>query len=257
MPLQYQKSLRLLHPEGHCDAITAVTFSPNGCLLTSGSLDGRVCVWHVSSGKLLYVFSGKSAVLSVIWLDSDERMMCGMEDGTVASLSLIRVDGFLTHHFPVERLAFNGTYLASGVHKQVKVWSRTSSGTWVLVAALRAPRRSSYTTVCDIMVTSLHWTSNSLYPLVLLVTYMNHGVVAFDGHTWTPLPGYMQKQPLMLDGEVFALAIAAHYDDHHDDFYVATGIFNWGSPSSIILWKTQETRMHLTFMLFVRLLISL
>ncbi|KAH9847484.1 WD40-repeat-containing domain protein [Lenzites betulinus] len=219
MPLQYQQHLRLLHREGHRDAVTTVAFSPSGSFLASGGLDGRVCVWEIGSGKLLHVFAGKSPVLSVVWLDLDERMVCGMQDGTIASLAisptLIRLEGFLAHRYPVERLAFKGAYLASGAHKEVKVWSRVSPsdsiGTWTLVASLNAPKRSSYTTACDIMVTSLHWTLSPSHPLVLLVTYLNHGIVAFDGRTWariggTPLPGYIADASLTRDGRLLAVS---------------------------------------------------
>ncbi|KAH9853715.1 WD40-repeat-containing domain protein [Lenzites betulinus] len=215
MPLQYQHYSRLSHSEAHSDSITVVVFSPNGQLLASGGLDGRVCVWHVGSRKLLYVFSGKAPVLSLVWLDSDERMACGMRDGTVASLAisakLIHLEGYLAHRFPVERLAFNGTYLASGAHEEVKVWVRGAEGLWKMIADLPMPRGSSYTMACDVMVTSLHWTSSSLHPLVLLVTYLSHGIAAFNGHTWTrigstPLPGYIADASLTKDGRILAVS---------------------------------------------------
>ena len=92
MPLQYQQTARFQHRDGHSDAVAAVAFSPNGLLLASGGLDGRVCVWDVRSSKLLYAFSGKSAVLSLLWLEiSNENLVCGMADGTIASLAISRV----------------------------------------------------------------------------------------------------------------------------------------------------------------------
>ncbi|KAI9060540.1 WD40 repeat-like protein, partial [Trametes sanguinea] len=195
-----------------------VAFSPNGEWLASGGLDGRLCVWHVGSGKLLYVFSGKSPVLSAVWLDSHEHLVCGMEDGTIASLAiqarLIRLGGFLAHRYPVERLAFNGTHLASGAHKEIKIWARQPSGTfgsWKFVTDLRAPRQSSYTTKCDIITTSLHWTAGPSHPVVLLVTYLSHGVAAFDGRTWariggTAVPGHIADASLTRDGHILAVS---------------------------------------------------
>ncbi|KAI0366439.1 WD40 repeat-like protein [Pilatotrama ljubarskyi] len=219
MPLEYQQYLRLVHPEAHSDAVTTVAFSRHGQLLATGGLDGRACLWDVVSGKLLYVFLGKSPVLSFAWLGSDEGLVCGMEDGTIATLAistkLIQLEGFLAHRFPVERLAFNGTYLASGAHKEVKVWKRTAAdlpaGSWKLAADLRAPRRSSYTTACEIIVSSLHWTASMSYPLVLLVTYLSHGVAAFEGHTWsriggTSLPGHIADASLTKDGRILAVS---------------------------------------------------
>ena len=92
MPLQYQPSARFQHSEGHQDGITVLTFSPNGLLLASGGLDGRVCIWDMGNLKLQHVFSGKSAVLSLSWLEqSNEHLVCGMDDGTIASLTLFVV----------------------------------------------------------------------------------------------------------------------------------------------------------------------
>lgn len=44
------------------------------------------------------------------------------------------------------------------------------------MAKLEKPEQDSYTLGCNIVVTSLHWTSAPRYPSVLIVTYMNHGI---------------------------------------------------------------------------------
>ena len=145
MPLQYQQHVTLSHSEGHSSGVTCLEFSPSGSLVASGSMDGRVCVWEVDRGKLLYAFSGRSAVLCLLWIPpTDNCMICGMEDGTLASLTIsevccalfqsphltllvqgvISVEGFWAHKYPVEHLAFNGAQLASGAHKEVAVWSQ-------------------------------------------------------------------------------------------------------------------------------------
>lgn len=92
MPLKYQQYLHLLHSKGHSDTVTSIAFSPSGLLLASGSLDGRVCVWDINTSKLRYVFSGKSAVLSILWAPpGDCHVVCGMENGTIASLLISAV----------------------------------------------------------------------------------------------------------------------------------------------------------------------
>ncbi|RDX40103.1 WD40 repeat-like protein [Lentinus brumalis] len=218
MPLQYLRHSRLIHPAGHTGAITTITFSPDGRLLASGGLDGRVCVWQLSSGKLVAVCSGKSSVLSLVWLDSEGHLVCGMADGTIASVAIgavfLKLDGFLAHRYPVEHFAYNGTHLASGAHREVKIWARASEGEcscWSFIADLPAPRRSSYTTSCDIIATSLHWTSGASHPSVLLVTYLSHGIVAFDGRTWariggTSVPGRIADASLTKDGRILAVS---------------------------------------------------
>lgn len=47
--------------------------------------------------------------------------------------NLIQLGGFLGHRYPVERLAFNGSHLASGAHKEVKIWARVSNGEFCLM----------------------------------------------------------------------------------------------------------------------------
>ncbi len=70
----------------------AVGFSPNGLLLASGGMDGHVCIWDTIRAKLLYVFSGRSAILSLAWIESsNDSLVCGMEDGTIASLKISNV----------------------------------------------------------------------------------------------------------------------------------------------------------------------
>ena len=98
-PLKYQQCARLMHSEGHSDAVSVVTFSPDGSYLGSGGLDGRICIWSMPHGKLLYVFSGKSEVLSLVWLgQSNDRLICGMRDGTIACLSISSVSDIVHHH---------------------------------------------------------------------------------------------------------------------------------------------------------------
>ncbi|KAI0753041.1 WD40-repeat-containing domain protein [Daedaleopsis nitida] len=220
MPLQYQRTVWLLHSEGHCNGVTTVVFSPNGQLLASGGMDGRVCIWSVPQRKILHVFSGKSAVLSLAWLESaNNQLICGMEDGTIASLAIttesIQLDGFWAHQYPVERLAVCGTQLASGAHKEVKIWSQTSEGTrmssWSQVGEVGTPPQSSYTAGCVILVTSLHWTSAPRWPSILLVTYMSHGIVTYDAKTLkrvhaTSVPGYIADTSLSSDGRLLAIS---------------------------------------------------
>ena len=96
MALQYQQLSQLLDLNGHSSGVTVVAFSPDGAFLASGGLDGRICIWNIPSGKLRYVFSGKCAVLSLLWVEPCKHLVCGMEDGSLASLRISRVRVLVT-----------------------------------------------------------------------------------------------------------------------------------------------------------------
>ena len=88
----YQPFTKLNHKDGHSSAISAVKFSPDGHFIASAGLDGRICIWNVYGSKLMYVFIGKSPVLSLLWAaPSNSHLVCGMEDGTIASLTISNV----------------------------------------------------------------------------------------------------------------------------------------------------------------------
>lgn len=87
MPLRYEEYTRLSN--GHAKGITCVAFSPNGLLLASGALDGRVCIWSLKTNALLHVVSGSSAVLSISWQPlCDDLLLCGLQDGAVAVINI-------------------------------------------------------------------------------------------------------------------------------------------------------------------------
>ena len=72
--------------------VTSLSFSSGGSYLASGGIDGKVCVWNVSSKKLLHVVQVSVAVLSLDWAKlGEELLVCGLEDGTIVSIVLTPV----------------------------------------------------------------------------------------------------------------------------------------------------------------------
>ena len=86
MSREYSELARL--EGGHNGAITAIAISPKATYLATASADNRVCIWELSSRKLLYEYLGSSYALCLAWIPAQEdQLLCGMLDGYVVSLS--------------------------------------------------------------------------------------------------------------------------------------------------------------------------
>ena len=71
---------------GHTGAITALSWSPDGQFVASGSADKTVQVWRASDGTLLYTLLGyDDPVTSIVWATDRQNVIAssGMSDGTV------------------------------------------------------------------------------------------------------------------------------------------------------------------------------
>ncbi len=123
-PRKYQKLLSL--PNEHTEGITSVAFSPCGAYIVTAGLDGKLCWWRTDDGRLLYVWTGNSAVLSLAWIPGREDcIICGLQDGNVAMLKvtsvslhccpfLLAVSLLLGH---IVHLWILGAQVSCGVHR--------------------------------------------------------------------------------------------------------------------------------------------
>ncbi len=67
----------------HTDRLGAVTFSPDGRMLLTGSYDGTARLWEVNTGRPLRVLAGHSDhVVCVAWSPDGTRVATGSWDGT-------------------------------------------------------------------------------------------------------------------------------------------------------------------------------
>lgn len=82
--------------KGHTAGVAAVAFSPNGAALASAGLDGKVCIWDISNGLLQHVFIGSGSILSLAWAQ-DGLLLCGVEDGSIAAITVSTVRGISSH----------------------------------------------------------------------------------------------------------------------------------------------------------------
>ena len=75
--------------EGHSKAITALTYSPDGTLLATGSKDKTIIIWDAQNGNLLKVLQGHSGAINSLAFSSDGNLLYSNAlDGTVIIWSL-------------------------------------------------------------------------------------------------------------------------------------------------------------------------
>ncbi len=114
---------------GHTGRVYSVSFSPDGTLLASGSWDGTVKLWDVSTGQEKATLTGHTGrVLSVSFSPDGTLLASGAYDGTVKlwDVSSAQEKATLTGHRDlVFSVSFSpdGTLLASGSYDDtVKLW---------------------------------------------------------------------------------------------------------------------------------------
>jgi WD40 repeat protein/serine/threonine protein kinase len=122
---------------GHTNRVTSVSFSPDGRLLASGSLDGTIKLWRVADGLEVRTLTEHTAWVNSVSFSPDGRLLAsGSLDGTI---KLWRVaDGALVrtlkgHTSWVGSVSFSpdGRLLASGSgDKTIKLW-RVADGSLV------------------------------------------------------------------------------------------------------------------------------
>jgi hypothetical protein len=68
---------------GHSDTVTSVGFNFNGKLLLTGSYDGTVMIWDISSKDRLQVLEGPEDIEWATWHTKGNAVLAGSKDGTV------------------------------------------------------------------------------------------------------------------------------------------------------------------------------
>lgn len=115
--------------------LNCATFCADGKRVLSGGLDGRLCLWDLSSGKLLGQFAPFGGPVQSVACDSDAgRIVAGGRDGRLRVWD--GISGRLlweaeAHAFAVERLIFGrkGTRLLSrGINPEVAIWDVETGG---------------------------------------------------------------------------------------------------------------------------------
>ncbi|KAI6115438.1 WD40-repeat-containing domain protein [Pisolithus thermaeus] len=195
MPLQYKLYHHL--KEEHEDTITSLAFSAHGTYLATGSLDGKLTLWSMLSGRKIHVIiTRNNAILSIIWImPSENHLLCRLANGLVISIHIhdcqVSVTGFAAHSgSPVEYLATADHVVVTGAHSEVFLWSHEGTGRaflyflsmldyakWTQLAQILPPPSISVNHESKVVITSLAWAHMKYSERTLLVAYLHHGIL--------------------------------------------------------------------------------
>jgi WD40 repeat protein len=77
-----KKEIRRL--KGHTDTVTALSFSPDGKVLVTGSKDKSLLVWDIGSGKILRKLGGHRAAIVNVAISPDGRTVSSQDENKKA-----------------------------------------------------------------------------------------------------------------------------------------------------------------------------
>ncbi|MEI6044132.1 MAG: NB-ARC domain-containing protein [Chloroflexota bacterium] len=146
---------------GHHEAIASVAFSPNGCLILTGSADRTARLWEATTGKPLISFIGHTdVVLSVVFSPNSNYVLTGSKDKTarlwdVTTGALITI--FEGHVGAIRSVAFspNGNQILTGSEdKTARLWN-TITGKLIITFKSH-----------DEAITSVAFSPDGLYGLI-------------------------------------------------------------------------------------------
>jgi WD40 repeat protein len=87
------ESGQLLHTlEGYTDSVTRVVFNPNGHVLASGSVDGKVRLWDTNTWKVLRILDGRAEKIVSIAFSPDGHMLTTGSNYSEGAVQLWNID---------------------------------------------------------------------------------------------------------------------------------------------------------------------
>lgn len=112
----------------HPAAVFAVTFSPDGRYILTGSFfDGRAWLWEVNTGREVRQFPGYTGFVNGLSFSPDGKTIITAAEGTTGQLWEVET-GQPLERFPgdVGRFSADGKSLLTGGLKTVNLWDRAT-----------------------------------------------------------------------------------------------------------------------------------
>ena len=100
-----QGQLETVVQRGHALAVRAVTFSPDGKFLASGSEDKTIKIWEFNSGRELKTLIGhQSYVYQVLFTSSGKQLISSSRDNHIYIWDISSGEILKTFHYPDESI---------------------------------------------------------------------------------------------------------------------------------------------------------
>eukprot|EP00049_Salpingoeca_infusionum_P001172 m.45756 g.45756 ORF g.45756 m.45756 type:complete len:970 (-) comp10895_c0_seq1:2376-5285(-) len=98
---EWQSETYVLKQQGHFFDMDVVKFSPEGHVLATGGGDGKVKLWHTSSGFCYVTFKEhQAAITDVVFAPNGLSVLSSSLDGTVRAFDMMRYRNFRTFTTP-------------------------------------------------------------------------------------------------------------------------------------------------------------
>jgi WD40 repeat protein len=133
---------------GHSRNVGAVAFSPDGSVALSGSDDGTLKLWEVSTGREIRTFKGHSTSITCASFSPNGRiLLSGHNDGTLAYFEAStgrKISSFKGHQGWIHSVAFSPDgklAFSGGEDRAVRIWN---VGNGLEIKTLRRTGRNPY-----------------------------------------------------------------------------------------------------------------
>jgi WD40 repeat protein len=111
--------------EGHLGDVYSVAYSPDGKQIASGSMEGTVRVWDVSTGERRTIKADSDLILSVAFSPDGTQIAAGRSLINLSTGSIIRIGDM---SFDSSAFSADGRFIASGTYKPTacQIWDAST-----------------------------------------------------------------------------------------------------------------------------------